>query len=52
MTWEELRGRFLSSPYVPTEEDPRQAPLLAALECIFSMNVRDGRVEFEQRTGV
>jgi ubiquinone/menaquinone biosynthesis C-methylase UbiE len=52
LDWEELRGRFLSSSYVPTEEDPRYGTLLARLEEIFRKHEQDGRVEFEQQTGV
>jgi ubiquinone/menaquinone biosynthesis C-methylase UbiE len=47
MTWEILRGRFLSSSYVPTEEDPRHPVLLSNLERIFQENQRDGQVILE-----
>jgi len=52
MTWEELEGRFLSSSYVPTEEDPRHLPLLLALEIIFHKYQQEKRVRFEQQTNV
>ena len=48
MTWEVLRGRFLSSSYVPPEEDPRQPLLLAELERIFHRHEQDGKVVFRQ----
>jgi SAM-dependent methyltransferase len=52
MTWTELRGRFLSSSYVPTEDDPTCGGLLRELEAIFRKHERDGRVKFEMKTGV
>jgi len=52
MTWEMLRGRFLSSSYVPTEEDPRHPDLMAALEKIFHENQDNGHVVLEQDTHV
>ena len=48
MTWEILRGRFLSSSYVPPEGDPRQPPLLIELERIFHRHEKDGKVVFRQ----
>jgi SAM-dependent methyltransferase len=48
MTWEVLRGRFLSSSYVPPEGDPRQPLLLAELERIFHRHEQDGKVVFRQ----
>lgn len=47
MTWEMLRGRFLSSSYAPTEDDPRHPEIMAALEKAFRDNQRDGRVSLE-----
>jgi SAM-dependent methyltransferase len=52
LTWEGLKGRFLSSSYVPKAEDPRQAGLLAGLESIFRRHQREGEVEFDQETRV
>jgi SAM-dependent methyltransferase len=52
MTWEILRGRFLSSSYVPTEEDPRQGPLLVELERLFHRFEQDGEVIFQQNAHV
>lgn len=52
MTWDELRGRFLSSSYVPAEGDPQHEPLLAKLEEIFHQHEKQGRVTFDQQTNV
>jgi len=52
LTWEGLRGRFLSSSYVPMADDPRHAGLLAGLESIFQRHQREGEVEFDQETSV
>jgi SAM-dependent methyltransferase len=52
MTWEILRGRFLSSSYVPPEGDPDLPPLLAELERIFHRHESLGRVVFRQDTHV
>lgn len=52
LNWEQLRGRFLSSSYTPTQDDPRYPSLLAQLEEIFRSHEQDGRVEFEQQTSV
>ena len=52
LTWEALLGRFLSSSYVPTEDDPRHAGLVAHLRKIFEEQQRDGRVIMEQTTNV
>jgi SAM-dependent methyltransferase len=45
-----LRSRLLSSSYVPQENDPRHAPMLAELERIFAAQNRDGRVTIEYQT--
>jgi SAM-dependent methyltransferase len=52
MTWEVLHGRFLSSSYVPTEEDPRHLPLLADLRRVFDEHKEQERVVFAQNTHV
>jgi SAM-dependent methyltransferase len=41
-----LRGRLLSSSYVPGASDPKHAPMLAALRRIFDEHQHDGRVRF------
>jgi SAM-dependent methyltransferase len=45
-----LRGRLLSSSYVPNAGHPGYRPMLAALERIFTSHQQDGRVRFEYRT--
>jgi hypothetical protein len=52
MTWTELRGRFLSSSYAPTEDDPACGSVLSELEAIFRKHEREGRVKFAMTTGV
>ncbi|HVU87258.1 MAG TPA: class I SAM-dependent methyltransferase [Pirellulales bacterium] len=45
-----LTGRLLSSSYVPAEDDPRHAPMLAALAKLFAAHEEAGRVRFEYDT--
>jgi SAM-dependent methyltransferase len=52
MNWEALRGRFLSSSYVPTEDDPRHADLVAKLEEAFRQHRRNGEITLDQTTNV
>lgn len=52
MTWTELRGRFLSSSYAPTEDDAAYDSLLSKLEDIFRKHESGGRVKFAMTTGV
>jgi SAM-dependent methyltransferase len=52
MTWTELRGRFLSSSYAPTEDDPGCGSVLSKLEDIFRKHESGGRVKFAMTTGV
>jgi SAM-dependent methyltransferase len=52
MTWEALRGRFLSSSYAPAEGDPRHGEMLGRLEGIFREYEEDGRVVQEQTANV
>jgi len=52
LDWEQLRGRFLSSSYTPTQDDPRYPSLLARLEEIFRSHEQDGWAEFEQQTSI
>lgn len=42
-----LRGRLLSSSYVPLEGHPKFEPMLAALRRLFDAHQRDGRVRVE-----
>ncbi len=41
-----LRGRLLSSSYVPGASHPNHAPMLAALRRLFDEHQQDGRVHF------
>jgi SAM-dependent methyltransferase len=45
-----LKGRLLSSSYMPTEGDPRYVPMIAALRSIFDRFQSDGAVRFEYDT--
>lgn len=47
-----LRGRLLSSSYVPSVDDPRYQPMLAELSRIFQAYEMGNRVVFEYRTMV
>lgn len=47
-----LRGRVLSSSYTPGPDDPRHAPMLAALDEIFDRHQHDGVVTFEYDTEI
>jgi SAM-dependent methyltransferase len=48
--YEGLRGRALSSSYVPEPDHPRFAELMAELERIFQKYASDGAVSFEYET--
>ena len=50
--FEGLKGRLLSSSYAPNLDHPGHAPMLAALERIFSEHQHDGRVRFEYDTEI
>jgi ubiquinone/menaquinone biosynthesis C-methylase UbiE len=47
-----LRGRLLSSSYVPLAGQPKHEPMLAELRCLFDLHQRDGRVTIEYDTRV
>jgi SAM-dependent methyltransferase len=49
---ESLRGRLRSSSYVPTESNSNFAPMMAALDALFSAHQQDGRVLMEFSTWV
>jgi SAM-dependent methyltransferase len=49
---ESLRGRLRSSSYVPTESDANFAPMMAALDAVFTTHQQDGRVLMEFSTWV
>ena len=50
--WPELRGRFLSSSYVPAADDPRHDDYLDRLEQIFHRHAEHAQVTFDQTTEV
>jgi SAM-dependent methyltransferase len=47
-----LRGRLLSSSYAPRADDPRHAPMLAALEALFEATAAGGAVDLDYDTRV
>ncbi len=49
---EGLRGRVLSSSYMPAAGHARHAPMLEALDALFSRHARDGKVAFVYDTDV
>lgn len=49
---EGLRGRILSSSYMPAEDDAARAPMLQALETLFDRHQEDGTVRMEYDTEV
>jgi len=50
--WEGLRGRVLSSSYIPAEGHPQYAPLMQKLADIFEANQTNGQVCFEYDTEI
>ncbi len=50
--FEGLKGRLLSSSYVPAADDPRAAPMLESLRAIFESFNRGGTVAIEYDTRV
>ena len=48
--WEGLKGRLLSSSYAPEPGHPRYAPMLEALNTLFSVHQSGGQVVFEYDT--
>jgi SAM-dependent methyltransferase len=48
--YESLKGRVLSSSYMPMEGHPKYEPMIAELLKIFHEHQRDGRVAFEYDT--
>jgi SAM-dependent methyltransferase len=49
---ESLRGRLLSSSYVPLAGDPRHASMLDALDRVFAAHQRSGTVAFDYSTEI
>jgi len=52
LDFDSLRGRLMSSSYVPKAGDPRQAPMLAELRELFERCQRDGRISFDYDTRI
>jgi SAM-dependent methyltransferase len=52
LDWDGLRGRLLSSSYVPAAGQPRHEAMLAELEQLFARRQCDGRVTIEYDTQV
>ena len=50
--FEGLKGRLLSSSYVPTEEQPNYNEMLVELQRIFDTFNKDGQVRFEYSTNL
>ena len=50
--WEGLKGRLLSSSYAPEPGHPQHAPMLEALNTLFSRYQTNGKVTFEYNTVV
>jgi ubiquinone/menaquinone biosynthesis C-methylase UbiE len=50
--FEGIKGRLLSSSYVPGEGDKNYAPMIAGLEDIFSRYNESGKVNFEYDTNI
>lgn len=50
--WEGLRGRVLSSSYIPAEGHPQYAPLMQKLSEIFETHQTNGQVCFEYDTEI
>jgi hypothetical protein len=49
LTWDGLRGRYLSTSVAPSEEDVRRASALARLSEVFRRFEQDGTVPFQLR---
>ena len=47
-----VKGRLLSSSYIPAESDPNYKPMLNELKRIFGMHNKNGRVSIEYETQV
>lgn len=47
LTFEELKGRLLSSSYIPAEDDPGYEPMLEEIKRIFNRYNENGQVKLE-----
>ena len=52
LTLEGLRGRVLSSSYMPQEGDPKYATMMDAVDALFARHARTGVVRMEYETAV
>lgn len=52
LDWDGLRGRHLSSSFIPKPDHPSFEPMMSELRRIFDGHARDGRVVFGQETRV
>jgi ubiquinone/menaquinone biosynthesis C-methylase UbiE len=50
--WEGLRGRLLSSSYMPEVGHPNHEPMIVDLEAIFRAHQTNGHIRFEYETSV
>lgn len=52
LDWPGLRGRLLSSSYVPAPEEPRHEAMIDALEALFKRYQRGGAIRFAYSTEI
>lgn len=45
-SYEDLKGRLLSSSYIPLEDDPTHLPMMNKLQQLFQKYHRNGRIDF------
>lgn len=50
LDYESVRGRLLSASYIPLEDHPNHAPMIAELKALFDENQRDGQVVLNYAT--
>ncbi len=50
--FESLKGRMLSSSYIPTAENPRFSEMLENLETLFARNQENGKIEISYDTNI
>lgn len=52
LDFEGLKGRMLSSSYIPTAEDPRFEEMLEKLQSLFAEHAENGRIEILYNTNI
>ena len=52
LDFEGLKGRMLSSSYIPTEENPRFGEMIKKLESVFAEHAENGRIEILYNTNI